>query len=917
MKHKLWKKLSVALVSVMALTSCRLIDNIVNRVLITVVDQLPFLVNVIDLMALQEGEGDDIPITQFEDPPLQKNKRADISYITNALLIPKKLEVDGIPYNLEFSIPEGIAGFHEFVLGNEDLPDDFQEELPLQLEVYVLIPVGTSTILGNTSSLEDLEDILTNTSQTDLASAVNQDSMEVELPITIRAGANHTKMKTFYLKLVKTDFGGIIVDVVFESDFLLNVFDAVNDEITSLEEKPEEPDQSVSLEYFKETLAIPKSIELEDIGTINFEVTTNYPHKFFQNTIEKSIEELDPNNEEFSGNVEIHTFTPVGDEPIPGTVHTIEDFKDYFEDFEAKELYNKAAMQNVVEDVIFTVSAYAEDGEEPLREETYYFRLINARLEQEIVDYVMDETDFVVNIINYKHVDDPRKLPAVPDRPSRAANVGYLTDTIVIPKSAILPDFGNKTLEFDTEIIEKAAGLTIFESERGTDLDTEEVEGVVVTTLTPLADYEPDADNIDDLATEIEGLSAKKLYNYITYQETELVIEVTAKMLDDDGVYKTNKKQYYFNLVEANVDEEISDHIIDENALINVVDYEDTDEVKSIAALADKENARYPIEHLKETLIIPEEIVLPEYGNKTINVTSNVTEKSGLLDPNFFETTQSREIEEGDEVFDLTVKTLTPLGSYINPNPNITLEALADDLMDLPTKQLYDHSQHVDMDVDITLTLELGSETRTKTYYFTLIKADFDEKISEALLDEQILYVADYDFKNNPVPLSAKNAGTPQEIEYLRDTILIPIEFLPAEYPEKTFELVPTYSNVDHVNGSDALFYVGNADNDEITHEGNKITVTGLFPTAGFSGIHQFDDDLEGLLGYISDIYSDTPPMHLLQDAIDLAFHVNSLQDTKGFELTLTAKIDGVPYKSVTYYFDINKPEAPSLPGNP
>ena len=73
MKKKLWQKLSVGLVSVLMLTSCRLIDNIVNRVLITVADQLPFLVNVVDLMSLQE-ESDDLPITQFEDPPLRDRK---------------------------------------------------------------------------------------------------------------------------------------------------------------------------------------------------------------------------------------------------------------------------------------------------------------------------------------------------------------------------------------------------------------------------------------------------------------------------------------------------------------------------------------------------------------------------------------------------------------------------------------------------------------------------------------------------------------------------------------------------------------------------------------------------------------------------------------------------------------------------
>lgn len=916
MKHKLWKKLSVTLVALLSLTSCKLIDNIVNRILLTAADQLPFLVNVIDLMAMQEGGGEDLPITQFDDPPLHANKRANINYITNALLIPKKLEVSGIPYNLEFSLPEsGVNGFHQFVLTNEDLPAEFQEEIPLQLEVYVLIPVGTSTILGNASSLEDLEGVMNDTSQTELASAANQESIDVELPITIRAGANHSKLKTFYLKLVKAEFGTIIVDVVFDSDFLLNIYDAVNDEITSLEDKPEAPEQSVNLEYFKETLAIPKSIEIEDIGTVNFEVETNYPELFFRNNLEKTIEELDPNNEDFSGNIEIFTFTPVGTNDIPNTVQSIEDFKTYVEDtLGPKELYNKATSQGLVDNVTFTIRAFEEGGEEPLREETYYFRLIDARLEQEIVDYVMDDTEFVVNIINYKNVDNPKQLASVPDSPSNAANVSYLTETIVIPKYATLPDFGNKLLEFDTVVT--STTTEIFEDSRMTQLESDEVSDVTVTTLTPLANFIPNSNNVDDLADEIGGLGAKELYSYVTHVNTTLEIEVTAKMFDDvDNVYKTNTKTYYFNLVEANVDEEISDHIIDENALINIVeDYEDTDTIKGIASAATNPNNRYEVEHLKQTLIIPKEIVLPEYGNKTINVTRDVTEISGLLDPNFFIASESREVEENNEVFDLTVNTLTPLGSYINQGA-VTLDDLADELTALPTKDLYGHSQHVDMEIDITLTLELGEETRSKTYYFKLIKADFDEKISKALMDPDIadiVYVGSYDFTKVAVSKERRNPATPLQIEYLRDTILVPTVFEPADYPNKTFEFVLDYNPVDVYNNDQELFYTG--EKDDIQHEGNDITVAGLFPTSGFSKIHDYQE-LEALLNYISELFQEPPPVHLLPDAILLAQHIATLNDYFDFALTITPKIDGVLYSqhAATYYFDIVKPAPPQI----
>ncbi len=888
MKRKAWKRIPLLLVSFIVLTSCKLLDNIVNTILATVANELPILVNVIDLM-------------DVEEPPLTKAKQADIQYIRNALIIPKKLAVEGFPYNVEFRYAFNNALFNsrfkEIVLTNENLPEEISEEIPLQLEVYVLIPVGTSDILDGANSIEELQDVVESKSQSDLVKAASQDPLEFELNIYTIAG-DKEKHKRFYLNLKKAEFGAIVIDELFESDFLLNVYDAANDEITSLATKPTEQVNATKLEYFKETLAIPKRITLEDIGEITFEVTTNYPSMFFENELLKTIEDLDPGNEEFSGDVAIHTFTPVGNSIIPQRVQTIDDFKDYIEDdLGPKELYNKATTQLNNHVVTFTVSAFEEDSDEAFREETYYFKLMNARLEQEIVDYALgDDVDYIVNLVHYNDIENPIKVDVSNNSASNPYNVSYLTETIVIPKRATLTDFGEKVIEFDVS----HNSNDVFESERNADLDSADVSDVRVTTLTPLGGYDYDAVDIDGLADEIRDLPRKKLYEHATHAPTSSPVEivVTAKMRDDDGVYKTKTKSYFFNFVEANVDKEISDHIENENALLNVVSYEDTSTVTSIAHNAQNANNRYKVEHLTETIIIPKTITLPEFGNTEINVTADIN----AVDPNFFITEQQRSIDDsGDdgENFDLVVKTFTPLGGYSNTTGATTLEDLADDISDLPTKVLYEHSQRAGevVDVDITLTLELGTETRTQTYYLQLVPADVDEKISNAIMNDfEIVNVADFTYAYDGVDPATNSSSNPEVIEYFKDIIIIPSSFTPVDYPNKQITFVIDYNGNDPLNGG-ALYYAG--EKHDLEYDGQTINFAGFLPLGGYP-LPPSVTTLDELVNYISN--------PTFEDALALAsYNDNILNNSATF--TITPVINGTPFSehTKTYHFMIEK----------
>lgn len=896
MKRKAWKRIPLLLVSFIVLTSCKLLDNIVNTILATVANELPILVNVIDLMDVQ---GDDLPLTQFEEPPLSKAKQADIQYIRNALIIPKKLAVEGFPYNVEFRYAFNNEAFNshfkEIVLTNEDLPAEISAEIPLQLEVYVLIPVGTSDILAGANSIEDLQHVVESKSQSDLIKATNQDSLELELNIYTVAG-DKEKHKRFYLNLKKAEFGAIVIDELFESNFLLNVYDAANDEITSLETKPTEQENATKLEYFKETLAIPKRITIDDIGEITFEVTSNYPAMFFENELLKTVADLDPDNDEFSGDVAIHTFTPVGDSQIPHNVATIDDFKSYIEDdLGPKELYNKATTQLDNHIVTFTVSAFEEDSDEAFREETYYFKLMNARLEQEIVDYAMgDDVDYIVNLVHYNDIGNPIKVDVSDNSASNPYNVSYLTETIVIPKRAVLTDFGAKTIEFDVS----HNSDDVFESERDTDLDSADVSNVRVTTLTPLGGYDYDAIDVDGLADEIRDLPRTRLYEHATHAPTSSPVEitVTAKMLDDDGVYKTKAKTYYFNFVAANVDKEIIDHIEGENALLNVVSYENTDTVKSIAHEAQDVNNRYRIEHLTDTIIIPKTITLPDFGDTEINVTETIE----AVNPNFFITEQSRAIDDTGaegENFDLLVKTFTPLGGYLNSTAT-TLEQLADAIGDLETKDLYAHSQRGAVDVDITLTLELGNEApRTQTYYLQLVPADVDEKIGDAIMNDFEVVNIIHDFTTNTytgVSLATNSTSNPEPIEYFKDMIIIPSKFIPGDYPDKEITFIIDFDESYSLGGD--LYYIG--EKNDINYDDQNLDFAAFLPIGGYV-LPETVKTMEQLIAYIP------AHMHVLAEYNDTIVANNT-------SFTITPVINGRPFTehTKTYYFAIEQNEA-------
>ena len=128
---------------------------------------------------------------------------------------------------------------------------------------------------------------------------------------------------------------------------------------------------------------------------------------------------------------------------------------------------------------------------------------------------------------------------------------------------------------------------------------------------------------LSDFAEEIKALSREDLYACVTQDDINVDIELSATLND-----KTATKTYYFTLVAADIDVEIIDYLIDDSQLLNVVHYENVDDdlaIEKIAHLAKDPLNPYPIEHLVDTVIIPETITLTNFGNKQLQFETTIT----------------------------------------------------------------------------------------------------------------------------------------------------------------------------------------------------------------------------------------------------------------------------------------------------
>ncbi|OQC49539.1 MAG: hypothetical protein BWX57_00862 [Tenericutes bacterium ADurb.Bin024] len=897
MKLRKLKAVPLALVTLFTLTSCKLIDNIIGSILVNTVMDLPVLINRLDLMP--SAENTNPTFVPFENPPSSEANRAELNYLKNVLVVPRDLETVvfnktiKLHFDFEFSGEGATNAFHVIDVTESDLPENFRFDtsafpVPITYKLALIVPVGESTILEGVTNINQIQTVLEDTPRDELVESIDQEPLNATMKVIARS-AGKSKSKNFYFNLTKPLFGAMVLEEVFKSGYLINLyrihgFNQENNEVESTIENvadlPSESENPLNLSYFLDSIAIPKIVTLKDLGDVTFEVTTNRPDLLFIGEMSKPIEDLDPGNELITGDVTVHTLTPVGtySSEIPASVDTVDKLKDHLKSVDVKELYPYATQPTQDFSITITATCFGEE-----RTETYYFRLQEPPLDQEIVDYAI-KSEYMINKVFYKDTTSIIRTTRenMPSTPEKRMKVSYLTETLAIPRHVVLSDFGNKELDFSINVLGNNADK-FYMSEQ---TDTLDGNPVTVKTLTPVGGlaYTTPQNDLPAFAEEIKGLSREDLYDCVTQTSIDVDIELSATL---NG--KTATKTYYFTLVAADIDVEIIDYLIDDSSLLNVVTYEDVNDDVKIQKIADQAKDPlnpYAIEHLVDTIVVPQSITLTNFGNRELQIETTInSDDPGAL--NFYEASKSATISDNL----VTAKTLTPLGSYdasaVDPN---NLTALADSIKALPTKDLYKHSQSVGYNVELNVTVTLVSgegepEVRSTTFYLKTIKADVDSKIGTAILDTyDIVNLIDHtdpyiNVTNPPQPTDPLN---PYQLLYFGETLVFPIEF---EYTDFENKLIQFDVNT---NGKDHLFFIS-----QKTHhyEGKDVEGITLSPIGTY-------DPGEPLNTY-QDLIN-----HLKNDANIMAIAAaRAVQVEENVTITVTISIDGREVAVNNYYF--------------
>lgn len=883
MPKRLFKVFPLTVVTLFSLTSCKFVANIVGTILVNAAVNLPVLVNGVDI--LPEGKDSEPALIEFAQEPSAVSARANLDYFKNVLVIPNTLESEvlGSPIKVTFetiiSGDEGAAdSFKTMIVTKDELPSDFNFDLsslpvPVDFSLKLLIPIGESDLLDDVTSFNDLTSLLETKSQKEIIEATDQVAKNVKIEVSARSGSTK-KSKDFYFNLVKPEFGALILDEVFNSNYLVNIYHEKDNSLENLSTLPKDALNPLGLTFFRDSLAIPKSVDLKDVGLVEFEVSVNRPELFFISEMSKPIEEVDPGNTLIEGNVEVFTFTPLGTyrNKVPGSVVTVDDLRAHIRSIDTKELYEYATQES--QDFSLSVSAKVH-GEE--RSETFYFNLSEPMIDQEIVDYVI-ESEYMVNTVFYKDTSTINQVNAedLPNSPAKRLSISYLTETIAIPQDVILSDFGNKQIHFDFEIIEGDASY-FYESTKEDVLDG---NPVTVKTFTPVGAFSPltPPNDLDAFASEVRSLSTEDLYAHATQTSKDVALKITATLNENSAT-----ETFYFSLDAANVDKEIVDYLIDDAQLLNVVNYEDVDDdeaIEKIGNLAKDELAPYPIEHLVDTLIIPEEITLTNFGNKKLNVTSSVV---GLV--NIFDATKSALISGNN----IIAKTLTPLGTFDDSSvEDGNLTALSNALKALPTKDLYNHSQAANIELTINVTIDLMDEfnvvqeSRSTTFYLEVVKANVDKKIGEQIMNQyDIVNIIKHTNPNEsmPNPPQTQSVEDAYDLDYFKETLVFPVSYEFDDFVGKTISF-----DID-LHGSEAYFFTSLKSH---IYEGKTITAQTFSPIGTYdaSSVTTFNELIT----------------HISANHTAIEAH-NASEVVRNLTITVTTVIDGNSVASRTYYF--------------
>lgn len=537
------KFLSLSVVALMTLTSCAFVAKVMGNIIVNATHKSQMVVNAIDLMP--DGKEVDPQIIEFEKTPTVSENRARLEYFKNVLVIPHDLTTNVLNTDIvvDFVVDAGDNqnAFKHFTVTKDELPEDFNldlSSLPVSVDftLSLFVPVGDSTFLDDVNTLSELEEKLTNSSRETLIEETKQESKEVDLKVTIKS-SDTKKHKTFYFTLEKPDFSEAILNEVFSSKYLVNIYHEKDNTIENLEVLPTDPDNRQPLKYFRDSLAIPEKVTIKDIGDVTFTVETTRPELFFNMYMEKPITEIDPENTVISGDIGVTTLTPVGTykDEIPASVSTIDDLRDHFSNLETKTLYQYLTQPNYDFDITITATT---DGKS--RTETYYFTLVELEIDDEIGAAIIKD----YNMVNYIDHTDLTKSVDNPVQPRDIANpheLRYFKESLVFPKAFTFSDFPDKEITFNIDL--HGSEPYFYHSVKDHTYEGQPISG---QTFSPVGTYDTSSitsfnslvDHVQNNASEIYAHNASEVTRNVKITLSVYINEVLAAQED-----------YYFILI--------------------------------------------------------------------------------------------------------------------------------------------------------------------------------------------------------------------------------------------------------------------------------------------------------------------------------------------------------------------------------
>lgn len=155
----------------------------------------------------------------------------------------------------------------------------------------------------------------------------------------------------------------------------------------------------MKVSYLTETLAIPRHVVLSDFGNkeldFSINVLGNNADKFYMS---EQTDTLDGNP------VTVKTLTPVGGLAYTTPQNDLPAFAEEIKGLSREDLYDCVTQTSIDVDIELSATLNGKTATK-----TYYFTLVAADIDVEIIDYLIDDSS-LLNVVTYEDVNDDVKI---------------------------------------------------------------------------------------------------------------------------------------------------------------------------------------------------------------------------------------------------------------------------------------------------------------------------------------------------------------------------------------------------------------------------------------------------------------------------------------------------------------------------